>query len=138
MNDETADRWNAYRSALHLAIDGYEDRRIIGKAESDMLKAVKGLRTITEITRKSFREFDINFSGTQEIIEGSDMEPVNFSAWLPLAFIHDSNWPMLSQLTDYPDMVADGDWSGIRDSSEETKWRIFSGLRRATEVLANA
>ena len=66
--------------------------------------------------RKSDKEFDITVEG-----EG-------FVAWLPLAAIRSlTAWtrPSVALLSDYPAMVLEGDWSGIRDSSDEAIWDIF-------------
>lgn len=69
-------------------------------------------------------EFDIHFSGEYE----SHGSKYPFSAWLPLSCIRElTTWTVreIAAMSDYPNMVATGDWSGIRDSSEETRWAIF-------------
>lgn len=60
-----------------------------------------------------------------EVGGGTEPTIAKMSAWLPLALIRASNWPKFSGLSDYPDMVAAGDWSGIRDSSKETIFEIL-------------
>ena len=81
------------------------------------------------VTRQSNREFDLNLEGTKR-------SGMGFGAWLPLAIISKSEWPMLARYSDYPDMVAgtwseeaSPDWSGIRDSSEEAIWDMFRRVR---------
>ena len=77
---------------------------------------------LTEVSRKSDREFDISYNAYSG-------ENYTISAWLPLASIHAFvTWPskQVAKLSDYPDMVMAGDWSGIRDSSEDKIWNIFN------------
>lgn len=69
------------------------------------------------VVRKSEREFDLNIEGTKE--------GFGFVGWFPLVVIRLSNWVDLAKFSDYPIMVANGDWSGIRDSSIENIWRMF-------------
>lgn len=76
------------------------------------------------IHRKSARRFDLSLSGTNE-------NGVRFSAWLPLAAIRDMvRWHIgaVAAMTDYPEMAKAGDWSAVRDSSEEKIWNIFQVL----------
>lgn len=80
------------------------------------------------VERRSDREFDLSVSGVYA--EGAPMGGMQFSAWLPLAYIsnHPAGWSdAVFEMSDYPGMV--GDWSAIRDSSEETVWQIFDWLR---------
>lgn len=83
--------------------------------------------TIDSIERRSPREFDLGISGWFAQFS----TPHKFSAWLPLAVIGEANWVELADHSDYPSMVWDGDWSGIRDSSEEAIWRMFEIVRGA-------
>lgn len=71
------------------------------------------------IIRKSDREGDLQ-------IEGEDAEG-KFGAWLVLAAIREADWTSrrISRRTDYPTMAYEGDWSGVRDTSEEKLWDIF-------------
>lgn len=124
-NDEHGDR-----CILVMTIDRFEDCQTISKSEAEMLKTLKGLRSITEIERMTDREFDINLQGTYQ---GDD--PVNFVSWLPLMFIYQYEWTILAWMSDYPEMVVNGDWSGIRDSSSDSKWDMFNSLRAAVKVL---
>ncbi len=81
--------------------------------------------TIHEVERRSDREFDLSLKGEKDW--GLD-EPVRFSAWLPLSAIREfTDWPdpSIGGMADYPSMAIAGDWSGIRDSDEETIWAIF-------------
>lgn len=88
---------------------------------------------LDNIERRSGREFDVKVSGhyyadaPKEYRRAGD----KFGAWLPLAFIASHNWTTakIANMTDYPEMVRAGDWSGVRDSSTETIWQIFDYLR---------
>lgn len=77
--------------------------------------------TIKEVIRKSERPYDIYFTITSDT---GDM-----SGWLPLSGI---NWltqwtsRYIADMTDYPDMTYNGDWSGVRDSDREKIWAIFN------------
>lgn len=79
------------------------------------------------VSRKSAREYDLAVEGRY----GKDapyMAGVAFSAWLPLMSIRElTTWPSMeiASLTDHPEMVMEGDWSGVRDSSEGSIWFIF-------------
>lgn len=82
-----------------------------------------------EIERKSAREFDLRVCGIENVNKpGEKPWLVAFSSWLPLKVIHQSDWIALARFTDYPEMVQAGDWSGVRDSAEETIWKIFDGI----------
>jgi hypothetical protein len=70
----------------------------------------------------SNKDFDI-------VVEGVKLNGVVFKSWFPLAFIGMMNWIKYADLTDYPEIVRKGDWSGIRDSEEETIWKIFDTVR---------
>jgi hypothetical protein len=80
-----------------------------------------------KVTRRSDREYDLSLEGRF----GKDypyMGGVAFSAWLPLLAIRElTMWTeeSIASLTDYPDMVMEGDWSGVRDSDPDTIWFIF-------------
>lgn len=80
-----------------------------------------------KISRRSDREYDLTLEG-KYAPDAPYMAGVAFSAWLPLMAIRElTQWPSesIASLTDYPDMVMEGDWSGVRDSSPETIWFIF-------------
>ena len=65
-------------------------------------------------------EFVLQFTGKNR---GYD-----FSATLLLSCIRElTQWtsPTSANMTDYPEMVREGDWSGVRDTSEEKLWEIF-------------
>jgi hypothetical protein len=75
--------------------------------------------SVTEIERQSEREFDLKLKG---FFKHSSV----FSAWLPLFVIRElSNWMMLADMSDYPELVNKGDWSGIRDSSRDAIWKML-------------
>lgn len=81
--------------------------------------------TVDKVERKTPREFDLRLEGTSTALGAP---PVKFSAWLPLLAIAElTRWPSpeIARMTDYPEMVREGDWSGIRDSSNEKIWAIF-------------
>jgi hypothetical protein len=74
------------------------------------------------VSRKSEREFDLEIEGT------STKMGWKFRAWLVLAAIRElTMWtsPSISDLTDYPNMAYEGDWSGVRDTNEDSLWFIF-------------
>lgn len=51
-----------------------------------------------------------------------------FDAWLPLLAIRElTNWcsPDIADMTDYPCMAAEGDWSGVRDTDRTRILEIF-------------
>lgn len=80
-----------------------------------------------KISRRSDREYDLTLEG-KYAPDAPYMAGVAFSAWLPLMAIRElTQWPSesIASLTDYPDMVMEGDWSGLRDSSVEAIWGIF-------------
>jgi len=69
-----------------------------------------------KITRKSDKEYDLKLEGK------------GFSAWLPLLAIREMTcWPQdeIAVMTDYPSMVTEGDWSGVRDSDPDKIMAIF-------------
>jgi hypothetical protein len=75
------------------------------------------------IERRSEREFDFEISGQARTGRGS------FAGWVPLMGIHRlTTWtsPKIARMTDYPQMVLEGDWSGVRDSDEGNIWSIFN------------
>ena len=75
------------------------------------------------VSRKSDREYDRHIEGNSKRMGGS------FSAWLVLAAIREltmwTSWNV-TEMTDYPDMAMEGDWSGVRDTNEESLWAIFN------------
>lgn len=85
------------------------------------LKAMnKGKVSNVVVTRRSDREFDLSVEGM--------VNDYGFSAWLVLGCISTrTNWclPELANMTDYPDMVKMGDWSGVRDTDNDKLWTIF-------------
>ena len=67
-------------------------------------------------------------------IEGEHTDfgsPCAFSAWLPLYVVSRTEWSTrkYARLSSYPNMVLEGDWSGIRDSDESAIWYMFSMAR---------
>lgn len=90
--------------------------------EIDLLNRFKD--SVEHVERRSRRIFDLTIKGTELI----DRRPYQFSAWAPLKAIAElTRWtsPEIARMTDYPEMVREGDWSGIRDSSNEKIWAIF-------------
>lgn len=87
-----------------------------------------GLRVdILKVTRKTARAFDLDIEGELPSLDKKS-KPFPFSAWLPLYVIREYlNWtyPEIADMTSYPEMVMEGDWSGIRDSSHTQIWAIF-------------
>lgn len=80
-----------------------------------------------KISRRSDREYDLTLEG-KYAPDAPYLAGTAFSAWLPLLAIRElTAWTSesIASLTDYPDMVMEGDWSGVRDSSTETIWFIF-------------
>ena len=99
----------------------------IKQAELDLIHKVtrageSGTVEVTAIRRRSDRPFDVEFEGSY--VAGF-LKGCGLQAWLPLAVIRDSNWPRLAAMSDYPQMVRAGDWSGIRDSEPEAIWAMF-------------
>jgi len=73
-----------------------------------------------KIRRKSAKPFDIGIEG--------DSNRGMFGADLMLSAIANFvNWtsPAVARISDYPSMAMEGDWSGIRDSSDEKIEAIF-------------
>ena len=78
--------------------------------------------TLKSVERRSDREYDLG------IVYDDPEYGWECRGWLPLAAIaHFVAWTdkAVAQMTDYPEMVVAGDWSGIRDSSRESIWAIF-------------
>jgi hypothetical protein len=81
-------------------------------------------------SRLSDAEFDLSVDGVHTQFGDS---PCKFTAKLMWAALHCCcNWsaPNVAGMTDYPDMAMDGDWSAVRDSSDDAKWRIFDAFVR--------
>ncbi len=79
------------------------------------------------ITRRSARPYDLTIEGRYGY--GHAMQGIGFSAWLPLGALHAleaKDYARAVRMSDYPEMG--GDWSGIRDSTPETIWRMFNVL----------
>ena len=65
-------------------------------------------------------QFHLVFSGEKDTFD--------FSASLILACINElTPWtsPEVANMTDYPEMAMQGDWSGVRDTDMSLLWRIF-------------
>ena len=75
---------------------------------------------VERVERKSSAAFDLRF-------EGRGADGYAYSAWLPLAAIARLRWtePAVAVMTDYPEMVLAGDWSGVRDTNDARLWAIF-------------
>lgn len=81
--------------------------------------------TDLKIERRSKKEFDVGVKGKEK--NSFSDEPNNFSACLLLASIRSlTDWCYNSDWFDDPSMVRAGDWSGVRDTDEETLWIYFN------------
>ena len=91
--------------------------------EIELLGTFDGV--ITNCKRNSDKEFDLD-------ITGFNKKGFSYSAWVPLKYIGEQNWcsQKIANMSDLPEMVLYGDWSGIRDSSMEAKWEIFETLMK--------
>lgn len=80
-----------------------------------------------KVSRRSDREYDLSLEGRHGK-SAPYLAGCAFSAWLPLLAIRElTEWPSqeIALCTNYPDMVMEGDWSGVRDSDPENIWFIF-------------
>jgi len=76
---------------------------------------------VVSIERKSNRDFDVKIECTSDLC--------TFGMWLPLGAIRSLTvWadPKIANMTDHPEMAMEGDWSGVRDSSADAIWAIFT------------
>ena len=90
---------------------------------------------IEEVEQLSSIPYDIGVKGTHNAYG----REIRFSAWLPLLAIRElTDWcdPEIAEMTDYPEMALDGDWSGVRDTNRDSILAIFDRfvLPRLTEV----
>jgi len=84
----------------------------------------KGKVSNVVVTRRSDREFDLGVEGMVGVRR--------FGAWLMLGCISTRlNWCLdeVAKMTDYPEMVREGDWSGVRDTDNEKLWAIFKHFK---------
>lgn len=75
---------------------------------------------IETVERKSDRDFDVKIECSSNVCK--------FGIWLPLGAIRElTPWisPAIANMTDHPEMVMEGDWSGVRDTSTDKIWAIF-------------
>lgn len=88
-----------------------------------------------EVERKSQEQFDLIIKGKRDIVDrlsafmGVTGGLPQFSAWMVLSAIDDlTEWskPLIADMTDYPEMARDGDWSAVRDTNEDKLWQIFN------------
>lgn len=82
------------------------------------------------ISRRSDRECDLT-------VEGKTVDGIGFSAWLVLGMISNLPWTTkkIAEMTDYPMMAMEGDWSGVRDTDDEKLWTIFNTFCNPQETL---
>lgn len=76
---------------------------------------------IVTINRKSDADFDVRIECTSDLCA--------FGMWLPLGAIRSlTQWPSreIANMTDHPEMTMEGDWSGVRDTSTDKIWAIFT------------
>ena len=110
---QPAQNLNLLTEREHMALDKY----------------LPAIQTVTKVKRRSEREYDFNISGTEVyLLEGKPLlnkEPINFSFWMPLALIRESVWTLLAPYSSIPEMVREGDWSGIRDSEKDAIWAML-------------
>ena len=91
--------------------------------------AEKNTWTDIEIDRRSDAEWDFTINGRmvyKYTSAGLDDATVKFSAGPKLALIREAPWTSYGKMSDYQMMVEEaGDWSGIRDSSVESRDVMF-------------
>jgi hypothetical protein len=97
--------------------------RMIGDMELRLIKLLAKKRGWTKYSakRQSYNPYDI-------VIDGEGPGTRQFAGDLKLIAIRELlNWtlPEIAKMSDYPDMVREGDWSGIRDSSDQAIDKIF-------------
>ncbi len=101
-------------------IDAIEDK-LVSPAEKAVLEYLieDGEWSNLSLERGSDNEWDFSVSGTQvfRVNPSDEGYPMNFSAGPKRALIRSQNWPTYAYMSDYPEMVEFGDWSGVRDSS---------------------
>lgn len=125
-----------WKANVSIAESAAVDRIVAAMAARDEVA------TIEKIERKSEREFDVKFDAAvnaqSPTIDGARMT-YRMSGWLPLAFIRECMvWPSakVADMTDYPEMVKAGDWSGVRDSEPSKIWAIFETAAPAIAAKA--
>jgi hypothetical protein len=122
---------------LHLKVAGYENIRhephgeikcVLLDSEKKLLEKIQksGKVKINKVWRRSSRMYDLSIEGVKHTTVNDRPLDMNFSAWIPLQVIRSVNWIKFAGMSDYPEMVHTGDWSGIRDSSSEAIWEMFS------------
>ena len=97
--------------------------RMIGDMEMRLIKLLAKKRGWTKYSakRQSYNPYDI-------VIDGEGPGTRQFAGDLKLIAIRELlNWtsPEIAKMSDYPYMVREGDWSGIRDSSDQAIDKIF-------------
>lgn len=98
--------------------------------KSDLEKTVIGFLVEKQewsdvvIERKSDAEWDFSVEGRMKFGFNPD-DTVRFQAGPKLALIREASWPSYAGMSDYPEMVEMGDWSGVRDSCAEAKDAMF-------------
>lgn len=81
--------------------------------------------------REGWKKYKVSRTGTYPFelrIDGVGKNDIQFSGLLKLIAIHSLvNWtsPQVAMMSSYPSMVREGDWSGIRDSSDDAIDNIF-------------
>jgi hypothetical protein len=106
------------------------ERAVLDRIAATMASRDEILEIVT-IERKSEREYDVRFDATVDapsLANPAQRFSYSMGGWLPLGFIRECTvWTSrrIASLTDYPEMAAEGDWSGVRDSSTEAIWNIF-------------
>ncbi len=107
---------------------GYRiDHTTITRGRHEEISDMGGAMTFVS----SDREFELSFSGIKMLPRMGTLAERSFAfhANLILACIRELvPWTSrkVAMMSDYPEMVLSGDWSGMRDSSPETLQEIFN------------
>ena len=106
---------------------GGSSMRITGEELTWLTSICEALKyTLLEVTRVSDRPFDLHF-------EAERKDDWKASAWLPLSLLSCVDWTKLGDMSSYPQLTRDGDWSGIRDSTKEEIWAMFDHVKAQIE-----
>ena len=116
------DRWMAKGGMFEqLSVDEKQLLQILNKKNNATVDSIERIHTLNS----GEKEYNFYYSGTYKTSSGFTYP---FRAWLPLSAIRDLvDWskPEIAAMSDYPQMVNAGDWSGIRDTNRKSLWKIF-------------
>jgi hypothetical protein len=83
---------------------------------------------VNTIDRKSDREFDLVLNGVY-LLEADPTRRLDFADYplllIAIEVLLDWTKSKVANMTDYPDMAKEGDWSGVRDTDINNLWLIF-------------